>query len=162
MEKDFCNDLYSELKIEGVKLFFLLEFVKREVLLMVFNNSWLLRDNNLSQSFIHLNEMVNISSTDLEELLVRLDTLDNSLVLFDINDLVDELTLVMGNIYLENEFLVNMKFYIDAINNSKVSTQEITVQLEKYLEKDISCYNEMRMNNEDLKRLRKERRDYFE
>lgn len=161
MKNNMYNDWYNDLKIEVVDLVLLFKELKEEVILMLLTNSWILEDINLFESFCHLQEMIDISNNDLDEFIKRINLLDNNSSIFYLADLKDEFDYIKENIRLESSYITNMINYMAIVTLPNINGPEIVERLEQYQDNDISCYNQMKINNEGLKRLKKERRDLF-
>ena len=162
MKNKMYVDLINEIKLEIIDLVLLFKMIKEEVILMLYTNGWILNDINLFESFVHLKEMIDISNSDLDKFIERIKMLDNNLNIFYVSDLKDEFDIIKENIYLEAGFITNMIDYMAIVDDVTINDNEIIKRLEQYQDNDISCYNQMKINNENLKQLRKERRDYFE
>lgn len=160
MENNINNDWYQQLKLEIISLSLFLKSLESETVSVLYNNLWILGEINLCESFSHLKEMLSESSNNLDELVKRIDLLDNRSILFDQNDLVDEFSFVKENIQLEAGYLLNIMNYIIIHGKSILDLNDLD-KLEQYREIDILCYNQMKINNENLKQLKKERRDLF-
>lgn len=162
MKNKMYNEWIDEIKLEIIDLVLLFKMIKEEVILMLYTNGWILNDINLFESFVHLKEMIDISNSDLDKFIERIKMLDNNLNIFYVSDLKDEFDIIKENIYLEAGFITNMIDYMAIVDDVTINDNEIIKRLEQYQDNDISCYNQMKINNENLKQLRKERRDYFE
>ena len=160
MKNNINIDWYNKLKFEIINTSFFLKRLEKEAVFILQTNSWILEDINLFESFTKLKEMLFKSNNDLTEFVERIKFLDTKSVLFNESDLIDEFDYIKENIHLESGFLTNIINYMIIVINPNIN--EITERLEEYLETDIICYNQMKINNENLKKLRKERRDYFE
>ena len=76
--------------------------------------------------------------------------------------MIDEFDYIKENIHLESGYLSNMVNYIKIVINCNINDSSIVEKLEQYHEVDISCYNQVKINNKELKKLKQERRDLFE
>ena len=103
--------------------------------------------------------MLNISSRDLNYFIKDISLLEDSGNFFSSNDLVDEFEYIKENVNLEASYLTNIVDYITIIINPGMNGTLIAEKLEKYHDIDLSCYNQMKINNKQLKQLRKERRN---
>ena len=162
MKSNINNDWYNELKYEIVDFVMFFKDIKEVVIYMLLTNRWILEDINLSESFTHLKEMIDVSNEDLEKFIKTITLLENNSTIFNMNDLIDEFDYIKENISLESSFITNLVNYMAIITDPSINDLEIIDKLEEYQEIDISCYNQMKINNKGLKKLRKERRDYFE
>ena len=103
--------------------------------------------------------MLTTSDRDLSEFVERINILEKANAIFNSSDLLDEFSYIQENTNLEASYLNNIKNYIEIVTNPSVNGSDITERLEQYQDTDISCYNQMKINNEQLKQLKKERRD---
>jgi len=161
MKIDKCNDWFFEMKTEINDLVLLFKMLKEEFLIMLLTNSWILTDINLADSFSKIKGAIDISNSDMDVFIEKINMLDESANVFYVADLKDEFEFIKENIYLESSYITNMVKRMILLNLPYVSL-EILEKLEEYQEIDIYCYNQIEFNNEGLKKLRKERRDYFE
>ena len=162
MENKIYDDLYYEFKLDIVRTAFLLKSVKEDVIIMLHTNKWIADDINLSTSITHLLEMINVSDNELSNFVELIKSLEINSNVFYINDLKDEFEIIKENIKLEAGFILNMIDYMITVDDLTINDNEIVERLEQYLDNDIACYNQMKINNESLKVMRKERKDYFE
>lgn len=152
-------DWFNELKLDIINLVLLFKEIKEDVILMLVTNAWILEDVNLFESFEHLKEMIDVSNSDLNSFVDRIELLDNNPNMFNVTDLKDEFDFIKENIKLEVGFFTNMVGYMGMVDDFTLDEADIMERLEIYLDVDTSCYNQMKINNEQLKQLRKERRD---
>lgn len=158
----FDMDWYDKLKIDIIDLVFSFQNLKKEIIFMIITNNWIFEDINLFENFIHLKEMVDISDINLSNLVKLIYELDNNSNFFSKLDLLDEFEYIKENIHLESNYINNMTDYMILINDFSVNGDEITEKLENYCNNDNLYYNQMKINNQNLKQLKKERIDYFE
>lgn len=161
MKNNMNIDWFNKLKLDIINLVLLFNQIKEETVFMMLTNHWILEDVNLFESFIHLKEMIDVSNNNLDDFVKRICLLDDSSTLFDKSDLKDEFDFIKKNIHLESGFIINMINYMVIITNPFINNSEKVEKLEQYQDIDISCYNQMKINNENLKQLKKERRDLF-
>lgn len=161
MKIDKYTDWFFEMKVEIIDLVLLFKMVKEEFLVMLFTNSWVLSDPNLAESFSKIKEIIDISNNDLDSFIEKVKMLDQNSTVFYVCDLKDEFEFIKENIHLEASYITNMIKRMVLVSIPGMDLENLE-KLEEYEEIDISCYNQMRINNDELKRLRKERRDYFE
>lgn len=152
-------DWFNELKLDIINLVLLFKEIKEDVILMLVTNAWILEDINLFESFEHLKEMIDVSNNDLDNFVERVGLLEDDSNMFNVTDLKDEFDFIKENIKLEVSFITNMVGYMDIVDNFTLDETAIMERLEIYLDVDTACYNQMKINNEQLKQLRKERRD---
>lgn len=155
-------DWFNKLKIDIIDLMLTLQKLKQEFVFMIVSNDWILEDINLFESFSHLKEMIDTSDIDLTKLVEFVYKLDDDSSLFNRVDLLDEFEYIKENIHLEYNYIINMTNYMILVNDFSINGDEITEKLLDYYDNDILFYNQMKLNNKNLKQLRKERRDYFE
>lgn len=150
---------FDKLKFDVVKLSFFLNSINHELVFILHKNKWALEDINLCESIYHLRDMLTTSDRDLSEFVERINILEKANTIFNNSDLLDEFSYIQENTNLEASYLNNIKNYIEIVTNPSVNGSDITERLEQYQDTDISCYNQMKINNEQLKQLKKERRD---
>ncbi len=153
------KDWFNNLKIEIINTSLLLSSIQSRATFVLKTHNWILEDINLCESISHLVDMLNISSRDLNHFIKDINLLENSGDFFSSNDLVDEFEYIKENVNLEASYLTNIVDYITIIINPGINGTLITEKLEKYHDIDLSCYNQMKINNKQLKQLRKERRN---
>jgi len=161
MKKNLNIDWFEQLKFDLINLLLVFKSIKEETIFMLLTNRWILEDTNLFESFIHLKEMIDTSNNDLDEFIKRINVLEDKSIMFDKTDLKDEFDFIKENIPLEDSFIANMINYMIIVNDLTINGIDITEKLEQFQDIDISCYNQMKINNENLKQLKKERRDLF-
>lgn len=162
MKRNIEEDWFCQLKKETVDLVLLFQQVQQTAVFMLHTHPWILEDINLFESFSHLQEMLNVSNIDLNEFIQEIYSLDSNSMYFSKNDLIDEFDYIKENIHLESGYLSNMVNYIKIVINCNINDSSIVEKLEQYHEVDISCYNQVKINNKELKKLKQERRDLFE
>ena len=81
---------------------------------------------------------------------------------FLVEDIVCEFNFIRENIELEIMYLVNMMIYMEFAQDYFLSPENIDQLLDSYLKIEELCYSNMKMNNKQLKILKKERGDYYE
>lgn len=159
MKNNIKIDWFDKLKIETIQIALFSQQIRKRTIFMLRTHRWVLEDINLCESFSHLQEMIGVSNHDLDQFVQEIYTLDNGTALFNKDDLLDEFAYIKENICLESDFLTNMVNYITIIINPNINDLSIVERLEQYREIDISCYNQMKINNKELKQLKHERRD---
>lgn len=157
------NDSVIELKECSVLSSFCLMTLKEKIVILMYFNYWILEDPNLSTNYSKLTEMIDISYKDLEMFVATMKMLDKKGMFFLIGDMKDELMYIKENIELETRYLENMLYYIDAVKNPAIVNIDDIVEIcSEFVENDRIFYNQMKINKEGLKMLRKERRDNLE
>lgn len=156
------KDEFTFIKLELLKLNVFFTHFRKETIYMLLTNRWILEDINLCESFCHLQDMIEGSCQDFHDLIQEINDLETSSKLFLIEDLKDELEYVKETIQLEASYMTNMVDYMCIIDDYSLSPTEMTQRLEEYCDKDFCCYEQVKINREQLKQLKKERRDYFE
>lgn len=162
MQKNIELDWFVKLKMEVVKLRINFNEFKKNIVALLLTSPWILEDANLFESYVRLQEMVEISEVDLDSLTKELEYLEMQPVTFAIDDVMREFNFVRENIDLEMAYLFNMSLYMLLVDNYSLSALEIEERCNIYAEIDTWCHDQMEINNEQLKILKKERRDYFE
>lgn len=155
-------DWYEKLKFEIIELSINLKKIKLDTVFLFVTNQWVFEDCNLIESFTHLLEMFDISYDDLSKLVKLIYQLDSTSTEFNKIDLLDEFDFIKENINIEFDYLSNIEKYLSLVDNYTIDVDQINEIFDEYYENDNVYYNQMKINNENLKLLRKERRDYFE
>lgn len=155
-------DWYEKLKFEIIELSINLKKIKLDTVFLFVTNQWVFEDCNLIESFTHLLEMFDISYDDLSKLVKLIYQLDLTSTEFNKIDLLDEFDFIKENINIEFDYLSNIEKYLSLVDNYTIDVDQINEIFDEYYENDNVYYNQMKINNKNLKLLRKERRDYFE
>lgn len=156
------KDWFTELKIEVISHNIRFMHLRESMIILLETNRWILEDINLCESFCNLQKMVEISYQEFTELVEEIEGLDNNASVFQMNDLIDQFDYIIENIYLEFAYMINMIDYMKIIRNPYINGNEITVRCNQYDQNDHMYLNQMKLNNDGLKKLKKERRDSFE
>lgn len=156
------KDYFTELKMEIVRYSYDFTMLRETIVVMLETNRWVLEDINLCESFYHLQEMVEITYQEFTEFVEEIKILDRNMVIFNINDLLDYFDYIKENIHLESMYMTNMIDYMAIIMNHSIEADEIVERCTEYDRKDSTYLNQMKLNNDGLKKLKKERRDSFE
>ncbi len=156
------GDEFTFLKSELVNLNVFFTDLRKETIYMLLTNCWILEDINLCESFCHLQDMIEGSCQDLSDLIQEINDVETSSKFFLTEDLKDELEYVKETIQLEASYMTNMVDYMCIIDDYSLSPTEITQRLEEYCDKDMCCYEQVKINRKQLKELKEERRNYFE
>ena len=162
MKKNINSDWFINLKMEIVRLRVTLDIFKQDVVILVLANFWILEDINLFESYTKLQEMIELSDINLESLTKELDCLDEKSIPFAVEDIICEFNFVRDNINLGMFYLFNMLGYMVLVDDYSLSSLEIDEKCNRYAGVDKYCYEQMKANNEQLKILKKERKDYIE
>ncbi len=155
-------DWFSLFKMEVMSLSASFQEVKKEVVVMIATNEWILEDIDLSRSFQNLQKMMSESETDLDELVKEINHIEDSSVSFDVEDLEDELNFIHENVRLEHEYVSHMVDYMEAVSGPIVSLPDLDAcdkVCKKYPSKDRELLQNMKQNHHLVKLLREERRE---
>ena len=106
--------------------------------------------------------MILISERDLDIFMKELQTLDNNHVTFAVEDIKAIFDYIKENIHLESGYLKNMIEYIPIVDDTTLDYKTVKEKFDNYLECDIACFNQMKINNDELKKIKRERSNYFE
>lgn len=156
------KDYFTELKEEMVRYNFYFLSLRETVVIMLETNRWIVEDINLYESFCFLQEMIETTYQELTELVGDINTLEHTMQIFNISDLFDQFDYIKENIHLESMYITNMVDYMEIIHDSSIEGEEITERCNQYSQKDYTYLNKMKLNNDGLKKLKKERRDNLE
>ena len=162
MENLKNTDLFNNLKLDIIKICIDFTKLKQDIILLLITNNWILEDINLFENYVKLQEIIKESDKNLTNLINKTIHLEDSKDSFLIEDIISEFNFIRENIDLEIIYFVNMIFYMELIDNYFLSTESINLLLDMYLQTKEFCYSNMKINNKQLKILKKERGDYFE
>jgi len=155
-------DLFNKLKLDIVGICIDFDRLKRDIVYLLFTNNWILEDINLFENYTKLQQMIEESDKSLSNLINETIYLENNSVSFLVEDVVCEFNFIRENIELEIMYLVNMMIYMEFAQDYFLSPENIDLLLDAYLKIEELCYSNMKMNNKQLKILKKERGDYYE
>ena len=156
------KDYFTELKKEMVQYSDVFMTLREAMVVMLETNRWVLEDINLCESFCYLQEMVEITYQEFTELVEEIKILDYNMAIFDTNDVMEQFDYIKENIQLESMYMTNMIEYMEIIINHSIEADEIVERCTQYNRKDSAYLNQMKLNNDGLKKIKKERRDSFE
>lgn len=156
------KDYFTELKEEMVRYSFHFLSLRETVVIMLETNRWIVEDINLYESFCHLQEMIEITYQEFAELVEEINALEHNMQIFNISDLLEQFDYIKENIHLESMYITNMVDYMKIIINPSIQADEIGERCSQYDENDDMYLNQMKLNNDGLKKLKKERRDNLE
>lgn len=156
------KDYFSELKTEMIRYCIDFMLLRTSVVVMLETNRWVVEDINLYESFCHLQEMIENTYQEFTKLVVEINTLEFNGQMFNVCDIIDQFTYIKESIQLESKYMTNMIDYMEIICNSAIEGNEITARCNQYVQNDETYLSQMKLNNEGLKKLKKERRDLVE
>lgn len=157
MKKIKYGDYFFEVKREIVSLLCLFKLAKETLLEILITNSWILNDPNLAESFTRIKETIDISNNDLDLFIEKIRLLDEELSVFYMYDLKDQFEIIKETIYIESSSVVNLINYIVAFEDFRDFQK-----LEQCQQMDVMYYNQIKINNEQLKKIKKEGENYIE
>lgn len=157
MKKIKYGDYFFEVKREIVSLLCLFKLVKETLLEILITNSWILNDPNLAESFTRIKENIDISNNDLDLFIEKIRLLDEESSVFYMYDLKDQFEIIKETIYIESSSVVNLINYIVAFEDFRDFQK-----LEQCQQMDVMYYNQIKINNEQLKKIKKEGENYIE
>ncbi len=164
MTKNLQFDWYDNLKIEIVKLAIEFFNIKMDMVYTLISNRWITEDINLEESTAQLQELLDITNFDFQQLITEINTIEKEYIsqFYSMEDLLDEFEYIKENIDLVNSYFGNMMEYMSIIDDYQLSPELLKNKWEDYLDKDELCFNQICINHEQLKQLRKERIDKIE
>lgn len=152
-------DCFLNLKMQILPLVSLLEMLKEDMIVMLTTSGLVLESVSLDESFLKLQQVLTVSSEDLE-LLIRQVELVEKENFFSAEDLQDEFEYVHESIYLELDYTNHISDYILSLNQPIFHKRR---GKEKYLNQEKRYLEQIESNHQQLKQLRKEgRENYFE
>lgn len=158
MRKNIELDWFNVIKQETVSLTLFLKFIKEEIVFVLLTNRWISEDNNLGESLIKLTEMILTSEKDLDSFMQELQKLDNNCVTFEVEDIKAIFDYIKENIYLEAGYFKNMMDYMIIVDDITLDDETMKEKIQNYLDCDIACFNQVKINNSELKKIKSERR----
>lgn len=159
--KDWFNTITN--RINQVKLKMLVLRLKIvDISLLCISKPWLLEDPIFFEYSSHLIDMENESAKDLEKLEVMVILYEKTCIPVLVEDLIDELDIIDENIFFEYNCFECIQEYLSLVNNNQIEGNRILECLERIDEINTMCSNQRTLNDDILKKLRKERRDILE
>lgn len=159
--KDWFNTITN--RINQVKLKMLVLRLKIvDISLLCISKPWFLEDPIFFEYSSHLIDMENESVKDLEKLEAMVILYEKTCIPVLVEDLIDELDIIDENIFFEYNCFECIQEYLSLVNNNQIEGNRILECLERIDEINTMCSNQRTLNDDILKKLRKERRDILE
>lgn len=133
-----------------------------EINLLCISKPWLLDDPIFFEYYNCLIDMENESVKDIETLETTIILYEKACIPVLVADLTDELDIINENIFFEYKCFECIKEYLSLISDNQIEGNQISECLERIEEINTMCTNQRTLNDDTLKKLRKERRDTFE
>lgn len=151
------------LKFDVVRLVDFFQLVREETVYMLQTNRWILTDVNLLESFCQLQEMIEASNQDLNDFIQEVKQVEKeSKENISLKEhLQEEFENIRETIHLEASYITNMIEYMCIVDDYTLDPDEMIERLDEYDDKDFCCYQQIKINQEQLKQLKKERKDVF-
>lgn len=155
------KDYFIELKMKIVVSIYDFMKLRENIVCMLEINRWILEDINLCESFCHLQEMVESSCQELIEFIEEIKALDDNGIVFSIYDLIEHFDYIKKNIDLESMYIMNMHDYMTVVTDYSIQGEEIVDRCNQYYKNDSIYLNQMKLNNDGLKKLKKGKERFF-
>lgn len=156
---DNHNDWFLSLKLEVLSLVSLLQMLKEDMIIMLTMSEWVIEDVSVGESFKKLQQILTKSHQDLEYFVREIKRIEQG-SFFSVVDLKDEFDYIHDSIYLELDYMNHIADYLLQSNQIGISKRHTKV---KYLNEEERYLEQIESNQQQLKHLRKERREnYFE
>ncbi len=140
--------------------------IKQLAVLILLERSWILEDVELYEGFCHFQEMVEASEGDLQCFREYVSFLEKGSSNFLLVDVEDELDHLSENVILEGSYLTNFIHWMTLLSLSEYKGREESPELEdalvEVMDKEFLCYQQVRINRKEIKKMQKKRRDIFE
>lgn len=151
------RDLLFKLKIDVMETSILFQTLRETIVFMIEKNAWILKDIDLQESYSKLAEMTQISNLQMESFTKKLNQEEDKGGFLSVIDFMDEFDVIRENIHLESAFMTNMIDYMGILNNvgeEFLSPAIVEEEIDEFFEKDELIYNQLKLNNKVLKKLR--------
>lgn len=133
-----------------------------DISLLCIFKPWLLEDPFFFEYYNRLIDMENVSVKDIEILETTIVLYEKACIPVLATDLTDEFDIINENIFFEYRCFECIQRYLNLVNNKHIEGDKILEYLERIEEINTMCTNQRALNDDTLKKLRKERRDTFE
>lgn len=126
------------------------------------DKKWLLEDPTVLERYTNLIGMANDSLNNITELEKELHMLDQKGILFSLIDLEDEFDLIHENLVFETNYWRLTKNLLELLDDYNIQGDDIFDYLTRNDEVSSLCFNQVKINQSSLIKLKKERRDILE
>lgn len=131
-----------------------------ELSLICYSKPWLLEDFTFNERYSKMIDMANDSVYDIDDLeTIFLNQANTS---FSVVDLLDELYFITDNVLHEYNYYKYTKDLLTLLDNYSIQGDIITTFLEENEKRAVSYDEQIKVNRNEIKKLRKERRNYIE
>lgn len=160
------RDCFEKIQSKKKVLDFLFLKLKETTVLILWQYRWIMEDVDLYESFCHLQEMIEESEKKIGHFEEYLALLEKKSVDFFPTDLEDEFDYLSETVTLELSYLGNFidtMFLLSIVEfEGTTKKEEVELALMETMDKDTLCYNQVKINNQEIKKMQKERKDIFE
>lgn len=134
--------------------------LRESTIYMAATNSWIFNDANLFEKFDHLCKMQNNSCNDMLDFALLLELIDKG-ISFSVADFEEEFAFIKENLNLEVGYFSLMVDHMQLLTDPNYNELTENKLIENHYN-SISCKEQVLINQKLLKKIIKERRDYFE
>lgn len=156
------NDWWISLKMNVINLNVFKQIVEYKTYMLIKNNSWILEDINLCESYSKLLTINSIINEEFDNLVYDIKYVDETNDIFVSGDIDKEFKFVRDSVLTENLCIDNILNFISFTSDIDISSDELDIGCETFNKFDKKCFNECKNINKQLKKLREERSDYLE
>ena len=111
-----------------------------------------LSDDNVKESYYKLIKLDFKNKRSLYKVIKDINTEE-----IEIFDLVDQVSLLMDNFTLENEYFVNIINYLLILEDYSINGNDLVIALDDFLNMDKTCLKEFDNNYKILEKIKEER-----
>lgn len=153
---EYFKDWFLELKLKIILLD--LKSIKRinDIFFIIKECPYLLKDENLCESYHKLVKINKINNDTLKELVNSINFLEALPITFSKEDIKDIYEILEEDFKLQDSFCLNIIKYITIVEKNSMSYDEMMDEMDKYIECDVCCFNQIKINNQEIKKLIKE------
>jgi hypothetical protein len=152
------NDWFTKLKIGIVLLCKAEELLQKEKKELFVRNPWLFTDENMIKWNKDVNTIFEINGKTIESFIKYIDLLESTGKPFNMSNLYDEFDMIKENYVVGLSYFTNVVNYINTVKTFR-NTLEEHDKLARFSNKGTECLNIVKMNDEMIKKYRKEWRD---
>lgn len=162
MAKEINLDWYNKLKVDLIKVAVVSEIIRSDIIYLIQTNPNVIYDINLEERLTYLIESMNSNYDNINNFKQRIDILDTLGFSFSKDDLLDEFSYIKNITELEIVYYIKIIDYLAMVDDYTIEGNGIVEFLEANDNDSNKCYESIKSNDKDLKKLLKERRDNFE
>lgn len=154
-------DWFSELKVKVMVFSSLLQMMRVIMIQLLIKNAWFLEKTELSAGFFKLCQRLEESTIDIDLVVENIEFIEEASILFEVEDLQDEIALIQDTVSLELEYMILLIGYIRLLASPMTSFSELEKLEIEFTEQGIDFFPRMEENKQMLKQIRQERRENY-